>query len=167
MAGVTAGLLIYFVASIAGLETLFALWPPSLSMLRWAGVLYLLILAADAWRSGPLMDGAGPKAMAPATDAAVFFRGMLATLLNPKTAVFYISLLPGFIRPGRNSALAQIVALGLIHLGVAVSVHTALALTGDGIMRLAGPGVRQGGLVNRGAAIGLAAVAIWLAVEAA
>jgi threonine/homoserine/homoserine lactone efflux protein len=56
----------------------------------------------------------------------LFLRGMTGNLLNPKAAVYYVALLPTFMRPDHGSPLTQALTLGGLHLTVAVAVHSVI-----------------------------------------
>ncbi len=126
----------------------------------WAGVAYVAWLAVDAWRGGEkaetLRDGW--------SDWAHFRKGMLANLLNPKAALFYVTLLPGFVQPGHASPLAQALILGCAHIVVSILVHGTIVLSSDGLARrfaVVGASV----LARRLFAVALLATAAWIAVE--
>ena len=120
---------------------------------RWAGVVFLLWLAWEAWA------GAGKAAEEVGCDPeklrGLFLRGLTGNLLNPKAAVFYVALLPTFMRPGHGAPLTQALTLGSLHLAVAVLVHSLIVLGGAGaagviLRRMQGPAMRAmmaGGLV--------------------
>ena len=161
VAGVTAGLAVWMLAAAYGLTEVFALWPPLYQGLRWAGVLFLLWLAWEAWRE-PVADAA------PTPDVrslrGLFLRGMMGNLLNPKAAVFYVALLPTFMRPDHGAPLTQALTLGGLHLAVAVMVHSLIVMgaaraAGAVLPRVKGPGIRAV------MAAGLVVVAVWLAWE--
>jgi threonine/homoserine/homoserine lactone efflux protein len=122
VAGITLGLSVYFVATLLGLAEATLRWPWIYETLRWAGVAYLVWLAWDAWQApGPETEG---DAFAGA--GRLFVRGLLTNLLNAKAAVFYVAILPAFVRPEAGAPLAQTTTLGLIYLAVALSVHLAI-----------------------------------------
>ncbi len=120
VAGVTVGLSVWLLVALFGLT-----WTPlysrtGLEVLRWVGAGYLLWLAWDAVRPGPVAES-----HAVATDARPFFRGLAANLLNPKAAIFYLAMLPGFIRPSAGPIYLQILILGAVHIAISVAVHSA------------------------------------------
>ncbi len=159
--GVTLGLALYLFATVVGLAEIAARAPWLFDALRVAGVGYLLWLALDAWRGSP---SAAPTL----TDERPHYgrfavRGFLANVLNPKAAVFYLALLPGFTTPDAGGTTPQILVLGAIHLAVSLVVHL-------GIVALAGSAVLsppKGGVYERSMrfvfAGGLIGVAAWLA----
>lgn len=161
VAGVTLGLAVYMVAAIFGVTEIFLVSRPAYEALRWAGVAYLLWLAFDGWRGAD----SGPES-APRDGAAGYFRrGLLANLLNPKAALFYVVLLPGFIRPDHASPWVQATILGLTHLGVSVAIHGVIVLGAARAGAVIGAAAGKDGLgwVRRALAVSIALVAVWLA----
>lgn len=156
VAGVTAGLMVYMLASVAGVASMVAAMPGVYGALRIAGVLYLAWLGIEAWR------GAGGDP-APVGVATPFWRGLSVNLLNPKAAVFYVTLLPGFIKPEHGSFERQALLLGSAHILVSIAVHTAVVLAAARFRQYAASagGVR----VRRGLAIGICVTAVWLLWE--
>ncbi len=158
--GVTLGLAVWMVAAAFGLTTILLTFPWLYQAVRWAGVAFLLWLAWEAWAgAGRVAPDAEPDRR---TLGGLFLRGLTGNLLNPKAAVFYVALLPTFIRPDRASPLAQALTLGGLHLVVAVVVHTLIVLgaaSAGGVMLRRMHGVAAG----RAMAAGIAAVAAWMA----
>ncbi len=161
VAGITLGLTLWMVAAAFGLTEVVLLWPALYQTIRWAGVGFLLWLAWDAWRSTG--DGAD-AAPIETRRRALFRRGLIGNLLNPKAALLYVVLLPGFIRPAQGPLLAQALTLGSLHVVVSVIVHSVIVLTaaragGALLTRAQGPRMRAA------MALGLIAVAVWTAWE--
>ena len=161
VAGITLGLTLWMVAAAFGLTEVVLLWPALYQTIRWAGVGFLLWLAWDAWRSTG--DGAD-AAPIETRRRALFRRGLIGNLLNPKAALLYVVLLPGFIRPAQGPLLAQALTLGSLHVVVSVVVHSVIVLTaaragGALLTRAQGPRMRAA------MALGLIAVAVWTAWE--
>ena len=159
--GVTVGLAAWMMAAAFGLTQVLLVWPPLYHMIRLAGVVFLLWLAWEAWRPGDARAGAAPDVR---TLRGLFLRGMTGNLLNPKAAVFYVALLPTFMRPDHGSALTQALTLGGMHLAVAVAVHSLIVLGAAGaggavLTRVQGPRLRAA------VALGIVAVALWMAWE--
>jgi len=167
VAGITCGLLIYLLLTVAGLGSVILRLPWLYAALRWTGVGYLAWLGWESWRGG---GGTSPSRAAEAAEPGrLFLRGLLANLLNPKAAVFYIALLPGFTDPAWGNPASQALALGTIHIALSVAVHSTIVFlsggAGRGIARLTG----GAGLpwLNRTFAVGLLLIAAWLAWETA
>lgn len=159
--GITLGLTLWMVAAAFGLTEAVLRWPALYQVIRWAGVGFLLFLAWDAWRSG---GGSASDAPVQTRRRALFRRGLIGNLLNPKAALLYVVLLPGFIRPALGSTLTQALTLGSLHVVVSVVVHTTIVLTaaragGALLTRAQGPALRAA------MALGLVAIAVWTAWE--
>lgn len=159
--GITLGLTLWMVAAAFGLTEVVLRWPALYQAIRWAGVGFLLWLAWDAWRSAGDGAGVAPVAM---RRRALFRRGLIGNLLNPKAALLYVVLLPGFMRPDHGSTLAQALTLGALHVLVSVVVHTTIVLTaaraGGALLTRA-----QGPMLRAAMALGLVTIAAWTAWE--
>ncbi|ATC31474.1 LysE family translocator [Caulobacter vibrioides] len=160
VAGITCGLLAYMVASVAGVTTILANNRPLYELLRWAGVAYIVWLAVDAWRGGEKAEASASGA----SDWVHFRKGLLANLLNPKAALFYVTLLPGFVKPGHASPTVQAVILGGCHILISILIHGGIVLSAGS---LAGRLTRLGGdqRARRVFAIALLLTAGWIAFE--
>jgi threonine/homoserine/homoserine lactone efflux protein len=105
LAGVVTGFLFHIVCAAAGLTALLLTVPLAYSLLKFAGAAYLLGLAWQAVRPG----GRSPfatRSLPPDPPAALFRMGLLTNALNPKMAVFYLSIFPQFVRPDMSSRKA-------------------------------------------------------------
>ncbi len=121
VAGVALGLAVVGLIAAFGLATAITAQPVLYQTLRWGGVGYLLWLAWDGWRDA---DAALEHAARGSTLLRYFRRGLVTNLLNPKAAVFYIAVLPGFLPA--EAAVAQAVALSATYVAVATGVHLAI-----------------------------------------
>jgi threonine/homoserine/homoserine lactone efflux protein len=52
--------------------------------------------------------------------------GLFTSLLNPKIAILYVSLLPQFIQPEQASVLVQSLVLGSTQIAISVSVNAVI-----------------------------------------
>lgn len=111
--------------TVAGLAEFAARETCAYRTLRWVGVGYLLWLALDAWRGETRRRSEAPSR--PVTAPRLILRGFLINILKPKAAIFCLSLLPRFIRPERGQVVLQGLALGAVHLAIAVTVHAGFA----------------------------------------
>ena len=108
-AGIAVGGLVQTLVAGLGLGALVAAHPLAFDAIRWAGVAYLLVLAVQALRSGPVT--AGP--VVERSALRVFGQAMMVNILNPKVILFILALLPQFIDPARP-VLPQFMLLGLV-----------------------------------------------------
>jgi len=157
VAGIALGLLIVGIASALGVATLITNSPLAYELLRWLGVGYLLWLAWCSWRED---IETSPSKSDSITQKIRFFRyGLLVNILNPKAAVFYIAVLPGFIENTQNIG-GQAVMLTLIYVTIATIVH--LAIVGfAGVLRPIIDTPYRRVVVRRGLALLLGLVALW------
>lgn len=116
--GVNTGLLVWTFASALGVASLVRASAVAFTVLKLAGAAYLVWLGIDALlaaRRGRQAVEAAASGRSPgrkALDARLGFRqGFLSNLANPKIAVFFTSLVPQFIGPGR-SVLVPFLLLG-------------------------------------------------------
>jgi threonine/homoserine/homoserine lactone efflux protein len=125
--GVTTATLIHTVFAAAGLSAILASSAVAFSVVKYAGSAYLVYLAVRTWldRSDERLDV--PR---PAADLRrVYGEGVLVNLLNPKTALFILALLPQFVDPARGAAGVQILLFG--------GMLASLGLLSDGAYALA------------------------------
>jgi threonine/homoserine/homoserine lactone efflux protein len=156
VAGVALGLALLGLAAALGLATLIAQAPAAYQVIRWAGVLYLLWLAWDA-----LQDAGGTSEFAGPGSSLIryFARGLVTNLLNPKAALFYVTVLPGFLPTG--AGLIDVLTLSAAYVTVATLVHGTLVVaagTAHGWLS-DGPRERRARQVM---AAGLVGVALWV-----
>ncbi len=116
--GVSAGLSVWTVAAAVGLASVVRASAVAFTVLKLIGALYLVWLGVRALRAARHVAGAGDQASRsaarPVMGALVGFRqGFLSDLANPKIGVFFTSLLPQFVDPGRP-VLLPFMALGAV-----------------------------------------------------
>jgi len=115
--GICTGLWVHAVASALGLSAILMASAALFSAVKLAGALYLIVLGFGSLCSAlrPREEPADLAVSATARDARrAFAQGFLSNLLNPKIVVFYLTLLPQFVRPG-DSVLARSLLLAGVH----------------------------------------------------
>ena len=125
--GICTGLWVHAVASALGLSAILMASAALFSAVKLAGAIYLVAIGLTSLRRAFSPGGRAPAIAAGVTtrDARrAFALGLLSNLLNPKVAIFYLTLLPQFVRPddsvlARSLLLAGIhVVIGLVWLGL-------------------------------------------------
>lgn len=110
LTGVALGFMFYMLCAALGITALIMAVPLAYDALRFAGACYLLYMA---WQA--IFGGKSPfqlRELPPDSSRKLFTMGLLTNLLNPKTAVIYLSLLPQFIKPEQGHVLVQSLTLG-------------------------------------------------------
>lgn len=129
--GICSGLFIHATLSALGISLLLVETAWAFSALKWAGACYLVWLGIGSLRQA-LRRGAAPAAHAEPmarrelTVAVSFREGLLSNVLNPKTALFYMALLPQFVDPAGN-AFQQSLMLAGVHFLLAMLWQCGLA----------------------------------------
>lgn len=139
--GIVLADLVMTALTATGVTAVVAAWPPSFDILRYAGALYLLVMAVQGLRAsfrhtamGSDAGGAEPSATPTAVGAArqpaltpIIRMGMLNSLLNPKALLFFLVFLPQFVDPQQGPIGAQLLVLGLMLTVIALAFHLMLA----------------------------------------
>ena len=132
LAGVLTAYGVHIAATAMGLTALMLAPPDAFESIRYAGVAYLLYLA---WRvSHPATVAPfAMRSLRPAPHLALFCSGFLVNLLNPKAVLFYVAVLPQFLRPEKGQLMAQSLQLGAVQVVINAAVMGLLVC---GVSRL-------------------------------
>ena len=124
MFGVAAGLSLHATFAAFGLTVVLLAVPFAFEAIKLAGAAYLLWLAYTTVR------GAGftftPQPLEPVRDRVLLQQAFVAAVINPKVAVFYLSLFPQFVDPASGPVLGQSLLLGAIQVSTAALMDISL-----------------------------------------
>jgi threonine/homoserine/homoserine lactone efflux protein len=111
--GCALGCLSHTLLATLGVSALIAASPVAFAALKVCGGLYLIWLGIGALRSrgGARADG---DAAPDESLRRLFFKGLLASAVNPKVVLFFLSFLPQFVVAAHGHASWQIAQLGLL-----------------------------------------------------
>jgi threonine/homoserine/homoserine lactone efflux protein len=159
--GVALGLSVHAVVTVFGAGTLIQHYPWLYEILRWTGAAYLLFLAWEGWR--PEKEVSPGRADLLSTAGPLFLRGFLSNVFNPKSILFFVSVVPTFIRsaPGDPALPLQMTVFGSIYVGIATAIHAAIVMLAAELRPWLVEGPRHT-LVRRILSVALALVAVWL-----
>ena len=132
LGGVGIGFVVYVLLAAFGITALLFAVPLAYDGLRIAGALYLGWMAWNALRPG----GASPfqvRDLPADSHRRLFSMGLLTSLLNPKVAALYLSLLPQFIDPAAGHVLGQTIILGLTQIAISLTVNALIVLTAGAV----------------------------------
>lgn len=109
MGGLATGTLVHIAAAAAGLSVVLATSVTAFQVVKFAGAAYLIYLGIQKFRR---KDGAALQAAPPQRYGRIYFDGIVVSLLNPKSALFFLAFLPQFVAPERGSPAIQVLVLG-------------------------------------------------------
>lgn len=112
-AGIAAGDVIHTFMAIVGISAIIAASATLFSIVKYLGAAYLVYLGIQAILSKTSVDPTAARAL-PITAGKAFRQAILAEVLNPKTALFFLAFLPQFVRPENGSVALQLTILGVI-----------------------------------------------------
>jgi threonine/homoserine/homoserine lactone efflux protein len=132
-AGIAVGDVLHTLMAVLGLSAILMTSAMAFGIVKYMGVAYLVYLGVCAWRERP---GSLRMPTAQQVTAAMAFRqAILAEILNPKTALFFLSFLPQFVHPERGAVPLQLLILGMIFVGLSIAVTSSFAVFASVIAR--------------------------------
>lgn len=160
-AGIALGLATHAILVALGAGVVIQSYLVLYELLRWTGIAYLLFLAWEGWQSTPDTLSKGP--LVPGVAGSLFWRGFLSNVFNPKSILFFLSVVPGFIDPASSRSIPfQLATLGSVAVAVASIVHSTIVIAADQSGQwIADDGMRS--KIQRTLSAILALIAIWLA----
>ncbi|ROR32573.1 LysE family translocator [Inmirania thermothiophila] len=158
--GLCTGLLVHTGAVALGLAALLAASTAAFTALKLAGAAYLLWLAWQAWHAA---HPAATPALAGPRRRALYLRGIVMNVTNPKVTLFFLAFLPQFADPARGPVAPQVLALGALFILATILVFGAVALLAGGIGAWLRRTPRAGLALNRLSALLFAGLALRLA----
>ncbi|MCP3398452.1 LysE family translocator [Bradyrhizobium sp. CCGB20] len=121
--GIATGDMLHTAMATLGLSAVLMTSALAFSLVKYAGAAYLIYLGIRT-----LMERGEDLKLARSrlVDAPLAFRqAVLAEVLNPKTALFFLAFLPQFVHPERGSVVAQLAVLGLVFV-IMSAIYTAV-----------------------------------------
>lgn len=128
LAGVVLGFVLHVLMAAFGISAFFLAVPLAYDALRFAGAAYLLWLAWQAIRTGS-KGVFEVKELKADSSFKLVWMGFLTNALNPKIAIFYISIFTQFLDPNKGSIFAQSVTLGIVQICVSAAVNAAIVFS--------------------------------------
>lgn len=124
--GVGTGNLVHVGAAGVGLSALLASSAIAFDVVKYSGAAYLAYLGVRKLTDRTVFEDAAPARSQPLLR--VYWQGMVVALLNPKTALFFLSFLPQFVDPSRGLVSLQIVVLGCLVVAVTLASDSCYAV---------------------------------------
>jgi len=131
--GTLVGGFFHVLAAALGVSAILAASAVAFHTVKYAGAAYLVWLGIRMIRA---RNAEMAVSTSPPARAGAFRQGILTEVLNPKTALFFLSFIPQFIAPERSHVFLQFVVLGVF----SVLLNTAADLV---VVVLAAPVERK------------------------
>jgi threonine/homoserine/homoserine lactone efflux protein len=127
--GVICGFLFHITMVAFGLTAILFAIPFTFTILKIAGALYLLYMAYNSVKPGSEGVFETQKNLEHDKPTKLFTMGLFTSILNPKVAVFYLSLFPQFIRPEAGSITLQCFQLGLTQMAISFTINFLIIIS--------------------------------------
>ncbi len=148
-AGLATGSLVHVVAAAYGLSVIFQVSATAYTLLKVAGAAYLIWLGIGYLRRGP----------------STFRESALVEALNPKTALFFLALLPQFVEVAAGPVVPQVLLLGLIVTLTAIPCDLLIAFASGSLAKVLLRRPIYGRIQDWVAGSLLIALGVWVAVS--
>lgn len=122
LAGVL-GTVPHVLAAITGLAALLHASGVAFSVIKYAGVAYLLWMAWSTWRDHGVLT-VDEDATGTGSTRAVLVSGITLNLLNPKLTIFFFAFLPQFV-PAGSGAVPAMLGLSAVFMAMTFVVFAA------------------------------------------
>jgi threonine/homoserine/homoserine lactone efflux protein len=159
--GAGLGGMVHVLAGSLGVSAIVLASAGLFSALKMIGVAYLVWLGLRTFRAAgrdAAKGLAGGLAAPPTGPWRAFRDGVLVEALNPKTAAFFLALIPQFVEPTKNHVALQFVALGFVSVVLNTLADVVVALVASGIRE--GAAARPGLIRRMREASGAAMIAL-------
>ena len=136
-AGIFVGCFVHILFATIGLSALIAASQSAFLIIKWMGVIYLVYLAYQLIRVGPVSSNSSAS-MRVLSPSNAFRQAAAINLLNPKVGIFFLAFLPQFVEPDIVTPWQQILALGLVFNATGAIVNVCVAVVSAGVFRRLG-----------------------------
>jgi threonine/homoserine/homoserine lactone efflux protein len=159
--GLCSGLIVHITAATLGVSALIYQSALAFAVVKYAGAAYLLYLAWQAWREK--QEGFHLDNQQSLEYKALYKKGILMNLLNPKVSLFFLALLPQFVNKSIGHAALQMFILGLIFLIQALVIFVAVSVGAEKLRHVLLAHSSIAKRINRVKAVLLGAIGIQIA----
>jgi threonine/homoserine/homoserine lactone efflux protein len=128
--GMCSGISVHTTAAAFGISAVFYSSVVAFNAVKYAGAAYLLYLAYKTLKERCTIK----LTNADDSDAAALFkRGFIMNVLNPKVAMFFLAFLPQFVTPNSGCFPLWMLLLGIVFMGQAVIIFCLIGYFSGGI----------------------------------
>ncbi len=131
--GLCTGLLVHIAAATLGISAVVYQSALAFALVKYAGAAYLLYLAYRSFRDTSAIIRLGDER--PYSRIALYRRGIIMNVLNPKVSLFFLAFLPQFIRQDAGEVSYQMLVYGMIFIMQALLLFSLISLFAAAIGR--------------------------------
>lgn len=124
--GLCTGLIVHTSLVAFGIAAIFQTSSVAFTALKIVGALYLLYLAWLAFTAGT--SDLESVTSTQRSGLALYQRGILMNLTNPKVSIFFLAFLPQFASLENGELAPQIFILGILFIGVALIIFGTISM---------------------------------------
>lgn len=156
--GLCTGLIFHTGAVALGVAAIIQTSIVAFTILKVIGALYLAYLAWQAFRASKTVLAASDSKLR--TNGALYRRGIIMNITNPKVSIFFLAFLPQFASQEHGSFAPQMVFLGGIFMCVVLLIFSAISTLAGSLGRWLQDSPRSQVYLNRiaGTVFGLLAL---------
>ena len=163
-AGLATGSLVHVVAAAFGLSVIFQVSATAYTLLKLAGAAYLIWLGIGYLRKGP-STALTPQQVPCRSRLRIVRESALVEILNPKTALFFLALLPQFVDTAAGPVVPQVLLLGLIVTLTAIPCDLLVAFASGSLAKALRRHPTFGRVQDWLAGSVLIALGVWVAIS--
>lgn len=166
--GVQSGLAVHMTAAAAGVTAIVLVSSTAFTVLKLAGAAYLIFLGIQSLRHAmkktppPTEDQTSQDQGLHLTGFGIYWRSLVANVLNPKAALFFAAILPQFVNT-ENAVVRQVLVLGVLDIALGIIWWAVFVFVIARIRRLLGTqrsrriidSISGGALITLGAGLAL------------
>ena len=125
--GIAVGDLVHTIMAVIGISAIIMTSAILFSVIKYLGAAYLIYLGIMAFREKTEFKQSNQLSCL--TPAKAFQQAVLAEVLNPKTALFFLSFLPQFVNPDNGMVSLQLIILGVLFViaGLIATITVAIS----------------------------------------
>ena len=127
-AGLSVGALAHVAFAVIGLSALLVASATAFAIVKYLGAAYLVYLGIRAILEKPQTDLANGGAIS-ITPKQAFRQAIIAEVLNPKSALFFVAFLPQFVDPSNGLVALQLTILGVLFVLMGLLSTLLVAIT--------------------------------------
>lgn len=124
--GLCTGLLVHSAGVTFGVAALFKTSETAFTILKFSGAGYLIYLALLSFRAGTVTGTAA--AADRLKSSALYRRGIIMNITNPKVSIFFLAFLPQFVDPSKGPMYLQFLQLGGVFIVATIIVFGAISI---------------------------------------